>query len=54
MARRRLTEDKRVIFDFEIYFSNGGGSQGKGFRIDIEGDDIDDEALAKYIVENMD
>ena len=47
------TEDKRVMFDFEIDFSNGGGMQGQGFRLDIEGDDIDDEALANYIVEDM-
>ncbi len=47
------TEDKRVMFDFEIDFSNGGGIQGQGFRLDIEGDDIDDEALANYIVDDM-
>ena len=47
------TDDKRVIFDFEIDFSNGGGIQGQGFRLDIEGDDIDDQVLADYIVEDM-
>lgn len=47
------TEDKRVIFDFEIDFSNGGGIQGQAFRLDIEGDDIDDKTLADYIVEDM-
>ena len=45
--------DKRVQFDFEIDFSNGGGIQGQDFRLDIEGDDISDEELAKYIVEDM-
>ena len=45
--------DKRVKFDFEIDFSNGGGIQGQDFRLDIEGDDISDEELAKYIVEDM-
>ena len=45
--------DKRVVFDFEIDFSNGGGIQGQGFRLDIEGDDIDDQTLADYIVEDM-
>jgi arylformamidase len=45
--------DKRVCFDFEIDFSNGGGMQGQGFRLDIDGDDISDEALAAYIVEDM-
>ncbi|MGY4795253.1 cyclase [Lysinibacillus sp. FSL K6-0057] len=45
--------DKRVVFDFEIDFTNGGGIQGQEFRLDIEGDDISDEELAKYIVEDM-
>jgi len=45
--------DKRVQFDFEIEFTNGGGIQGQEFRLDIDGDDITDEALAKYIVEDM-
>jgi hypothetical protein len=45
--------DKRVHFDFEIDFTNGGGIQGQEFRLDIDGDDITDEELAKYIVEDM-
>ncbi|MEV5114361.1 cyclase [Peribacillus frigoritolerans] len=45
--------EKRVQFDFEIEFTNGGGLQGKEFRLDIDGDDITDQELAKYIVEDM-
>ena len=45
--------DRRVQFDFEIEFSNGGGLRGQGFRLDIEGDDISDEALADYLVRDM-
>jgi len=45
--------DKRVQFDFEIDFSNGGGIQGQDFRLDIKGDDISDDELAEYIVEDM-
>jgi hypothetical protein len=45
--------DKRVVFDFEIEFTNGGGIQGQEFRLDIDGDDISDEELARYIVEDM-
>ncbi|KAF1714453.1 cyclase [Pseudoxanthomonas yeongjuensis] len=44
---------KRVVFDFEIDFSNGGGLQGQEFRLDIEGDDIADMELADYIVNDM-
>ena len=45
--------DKRVVFDFEIDFSNGGGLQGQAFRLDIAGDDISDAELADYIVRDM-
>ena len=45
--------DKRVRFDFEVDFTNGGGIQGQDFRLDVEGDDIGDEALAEYIVRDM-
>jgi len=45
--------DNRVVFDFEIDFTNGGGLKGQEFRLDIDGDDISDEELAKYIVEDM-
>ena len=41
------------MFDFEIDFSNGGGIQGQLFRLDIEGDEINDEMLAKYIVKDL-
>ena len=47
------TTQKRVVFDFEIDFSNGGGLQGQGFRLDIEGEDISDAELADYIVSDM-
>lgn len=43
----------RVRFDFEIEFSNGGGVQGQGFRLDIDGDDIGDRALGDLIVRDL-
>lgn len=52
-SMRRVQMDKRVQFDFEIKFTNGGGLQGQEFRLDIDGDDITDQELAKYIVEDM-
>jgi arylformamidase len=45
--------EKRVCFDFEVEFSNGGGIQGQGFRLDIDGDDIVDDELAAYIIRDM-
>jgi arylformamidase len=46
-------DDRRVAFDFEVDFSNGGALQGQDFRLDIEGDEIEDEELAAYIVRDM-
>jgi arylformamidase len=45
--------NKRVKFDFEIDFTNGGGIQGQDFRLDIDGGEIDDKTLADYIVKDM-
>lgn len=45
--------NKRVKFDFEIEFTNGGGIQGQGFRLDIEGNDISDRELSDCIVQDM-
>jgi hypothetical protein len=45
--------DRRVKFDFEIDFSNGGGIQGQDFRLDIDGEDISDADLAESIVKDM-
>jgi arylformamidase len=44
---------KRAQFDFEIDFSNGGGIAGHAFRLDIDSDDIADEALADYLVHDL-
>jgi arylformamidase len=48
-----MNMEKRVVFDFEVEFSNGGGIQGQGFRLDIDGDEISDSDLAEYIVADM-
>lgn len=45
--------EKRVKFDFEIFFTNGGSIKGEDFRLDISGDDIIESAVADYIVEDM-
>ncbi len=53
MSKEQNTPEKRAVFDFEVDFSNGGGIQGQGFRLDIEGDAVSDEALAGYIVRDL-
>jgi len=45
--------DKRVKFDFEIYFTNGGSIKGEDFRLDIFNDTISNKELADYIVTDM-
>ncbi len=50
---QQATTDRRVLFDFAVEFSNGGGLQGQEFRLDIEGTTIDDAELAAYIVRDM-
>jgi arylformamidase len=45
--------NKRVKFDFEVDFTNGGGIQGQDFRLDISGDDIADKELADHVVKDM-
>ncbi len=45
--------DKRVVFDFDITFTNGGGIQGQDFRLDIDEDQISDKALAACIVKDL-
>jgi arylformamidase len=45
--------EKRVKFDFEISFTNGGGIKGKDFRLDIEGNDISDKELADHLINDM-
>jgi kynurenine formamidase len=45
--------DKRVVFDFEIDFSNGGGIQGQDFRLDIDGSDITTSEIEDAIVRDL-
>lgn len=45
--------EKRVQFDFAIEFTNGGGIQGQGFRLDMAGDDISDQELADSLISDL-
>lgn len=45
--------DRRVVFDFEVDFSNGGGLQGQEFRLDIEAEGISDADLADHLVRDL-
>ncbi len=45
--------DHRVEFDFAVTFTNGGGIQGQGFRLDIPGDDVTDDWIVDAIVRDL-
>jgi kynurenine formamidase len=45
--------EKRVRFDFEITFVNGGGLQGRDFRLDIPGEDISERELSELLIQDM-
>jgi hypothetical protein len=45
--------DHRVEFDFDVDFTNGGSLHATGFRLDIPGDDISEEALADLLVGDL-
>lgn len=53
MAAMDIEQQWRVHFDAEITFSNGGGLQTQGFRLDIDGTDIADDVLAEYLVRHL-
>jgi arylformamidase len=44
---------KRVKFDFEFFFTNGGSLKGEDFRLDIDGDTISDQALIDYVIADL-
>jgi arylformamidase len=52
MASEQSSE-RRAEFDFVVTFSNGGGLQGEGFRLDIPSDDIADDELADYLIRDL-
>lgn len=45
--------EKRAKLDFQIGFTNGGGLQATDFRLDIDNDDISDNALAEAVVRDL-
>ena len=44
----------RAVFDAEITFSNEGGLQAQGFRVDIPGPDVSHEEIARLFVTSLD
>ncbi|MCU1404208.1 MAG: hypothetical protein JWQ43_511 [Glaciihabitans sp.] len=49
-----MTTEYRAVFDAEVSFSNGGGLQAQGFRVDIPGPDISDTQIGELFVVSLD
>lgn len=45
--------DYRAEFDAEVTFSNGGGLQAQGFRLDVPGPDVSEAELAAAFVRQL-
>lgn len=44
----------RAVFDAEVAFSNEGGLQAQGFRVDLPGPDTSDEEIGHLFVTSLD
>ncbi|MGY4858251.1 hypothetical protein [Cryobacterium sp. AP23] len=44
----------RAVFDAEITFSNSGGLQAQGFRVDVPGPAVSQEDIARLFVTSLD
>ena len=44
----------RAVFDAEVTFSNGGGLQAQGFRVDIPQRDVSNEEIGRLFVTSLD
>jgi hypothetical protein len=44
----------RAVFDAEITFSNGGGLQAQGFRVDLPTADATDEQIGQLFITSLD
>lgn len=53
LTQKTTENHKRVKFDFETYFTNGGSLTGKEFRLDIPNDNITDQELAEHIAKDL-
>ena len=44
----------RAVFDAEVTFSNEGGLQAQGFRVDLPGPDATDAEIGRLFVTSLD
>jgi hypothetical protein len=44
----------RAVFDAEVTFSNEGGIQAQGFRVDVPGPDVSEAEIGRLFVTSLD
>lgn len=44
----------RAVFDAEVTFSNEGGLQAQGFRVDLPGPDVTDAEIGRLFITSLD
>ena len=44
----------RAVLDAEVTFSNEGGLQAQGFRVDVPGPDVTDAEIGRLFVTSLD
>lgn len=44
----------RAVFDAEVTFSNGGGLQAQGFRIDLPAPDVSEDEIGRLFLTSLD
>jgi len=44
----------RAVFDAEVTFSNEGGLQAQGFRVDLPGPDVTEDEIGRLFVTSLD
>lgn len=44
----------RAVFDAEVTFSNGGGLQAQGFRVDLPGPEVDEDEVGRLFLTSLD
>jgi hypothetical protein len=44
----------RAVFDAVITFSNAGGLQAQGFRVDVPGPDVGEDEIGRLFVASLD
>lgn len=53
IRHHRVVTEYRASFDAEVTFLNGGGLQAQGFRLDVPGADVSEEAVADLFVRHL-